>query len=250
MRKKLVVGNWKMNGGLKRNAALLAGLAACGNREGVDVVVCPPYPYLAQAVAAVKGAGVAVGGQDLCAFKDGAYTGEVSASMLLDLGCAWVIVGHSERRSLFGEADAVVAAKVQAALDAGLSPILCVGESLAQREAGEAEAVVCSQLDHVVDVLGAERFAGVVVAYEPVWAIGTGKTASPEQAQGMHREIRMHLERRGVAAEGVKILYGGSVTAANASQLFAEPDIDGALVGGASLVADSFSSICAAAAAR
>lgn len=239
-----------MNGGLERNAALLAGLAACGNREGVDVVVCPPFPYLAQAVAAVKGAGFAVGGQDLCAFKDGAYTGEVSASMLLDLGCEWVIVGHSERRSLFGEADAVVAAKVQAALVAGLSPILCVGESLAQREAGEAEAVVRAQLDHVLDVLGVERFASVVVAYEPVWAIGTGRTASPEQAQAMHEAIRMHLARRGVVAEGVKILYGGSVTAANASQLFAEPDIDGALVGGASLVADGFSSICAAAAAR
>lgn len=239
-----------MNGGLERNAALLAGLAACGNREGVDVVVCPPFPYLAQAVAAVKGAGVAVGGQDLCAFKDGAYTGEVSASMLLDLGCEWVIVGHSERRSLFGEADAVVAAKVQAALVAGLSPILCVGESLAQREAGEAEAVVRAQLDHVLDVLGVERFASVVVAYEPVWAIGTGRTASPEQAQAMHEAIRMHLARRGAVAEGVKILYGGSVTAANASQLFAAPDIDGALVGGASLVADSFSSICAAAAAR
>lgn len=239
-----------MNGGLERNAALLAGLAACGNREGVDVVVCPPFPYLAQAVAAVKGAGIAVGGQDLCAFKDGAYTGEVSASMLLDLGCEWVIVGHSERRSLFGEADAVVAAKVQAALVAGLSPILCVGESVAQREAGEADAVVRAQLDHVLDVLGVERFASVVVAYEPVWAIGTGRTASPEQAQAMHEAIRMHLARRGVVAEGVKILYGGSVTAANASQLFAEPDIDGALVGGASLVADSFSSICAAAAAR
>lgn len=239
-----------MNGGLERNAALLAGLAACGNREGVDVVVCPPYPYLSQAVAVLGRAAVAVGGQDLCAFKEGAYTGEVSASMLLDVGCSWVIVGHSERRSMFGETDAVVSAKVSAALDAGLAPILCVGESLAQRESGEADAVVRTQLDRVVDALGFDRFAGVVVAYEPVWAIGTGKTASPEQAQAMHRSVRVHLERRGVAAEGVRILYGGSVTAANALQLFSEPDIDGALVGGASLVADGFSSICAAAAAR
>lgn len=237
-----------MNGGLERNAVLLAGLAACGNREGVDVVVCPPYPYLAQAAAALAGTAVAIGGQDLCAFKEGAYTGEVSASMLLDVGCGWVIVGHSERRSLFGETDAAIAAKVIAALDSGLSPILCVGESLEQRESGEAEAVVRSQLDGVIDLLGVDRFAGVVVAYEPVWAIGTGRTASPEQAQAMHRDIRVHLERRGVAAGGVRILYGGSVSAANASQLFAEPDIDGALVGGASLVADGFSSICAAAA--
>lgn len=239
-----------MNGGRERNAALLAALAGCGSAAGVDVVVCPPYPYLAQAIAALEGVAVAVGAQNLNAHKDGAYTGEVSASMLLDLGCAWVIVGHSERRSLFGEADDVVAAKVAAALDAGLSPILCVGESLAQREAGDAEAVVCGQLDSVVDLLGAERFGAVVVAYEPVWAIGTGKTATPEQAQAMHRAIRNHLESRGVAAAWVKILYGGSVTAANASLLFAEPDIDGALVGGASLVAEGFSSICAAAAAR
>ena len=234
-----------MNGGLERNAVLLAGLAACGNREGVDVVVCPPYPYLAQAVAALRGAAVAVGGQDLCAFKDGAYTGEVSASMLLDIGCAWVIVGHSERRSLFGETDAVTAAKVLAALDAGLSPILCVGESLAQREAGDAEVVVRAQLDRVVDVLGAERFAGVVVAYEPVWAIGTGKTATPDDAQEVCKALRAAIaEKYGAeVGEAVRIQYGGSVKPDNAAEILSQPDVDGALVGGASLKALDFTGI-------
>ncbi len=249
MRKKLVVGNWKMNGSLARNQVLLVALNAMVRPGSVDVVVCPPYPYLSQAQALLKGGVISVGAQNLSAFNEGAYTGEVSGAMLRDSGCDWVIVGHSERRSANGEADGVVAAKVQAALDSGLRPILCVGETLEQREGGVAEDVVGSQLDAVVSVVGAVLVSSVVVAYEPVWAIGTGKTATPEQAQAMHAFIRACLVLRGVAAQGVKILYGGSVTAVNAPQLFSKPDIDGALVGGASLVAEGFSAICAAAAA-
>ncbi len=237
-----------MNGSLARNAALLAGLKAC-DESAVDIVVCPPYPYLAQATDALQATPIAVGAQNLSAYAEGAYTGEVSAAMLVDVGCTWVIVGHSERRHGFGDTDAVVAAKVIAALDGGLQSILCVGETLAQREAGEAEAVVGAQLDGVVDALGADRMTSLVVAYEPVWAIGTGRTATPEQAEGMHVFIRSYLAHRGVVVSGLKILYGGSVTAANAALLFAKPDIDGALVGGASLAVESFSLICAAAAA-
>ena len=249
VRKKLVIGNWKMNGSLERNASLLSDLQLMGSSERVDVVVCPPFPYISQAKDVLAGSAVSVGAQNLSSFKDGAYTGDVSGSMLLDLGCSWVIVGHSERRSVFGETDHVVATKVALALELGLKPILCVGETLAQREAGEAEAVVQAQLDGVLAVVGAALASDIVVAYEPVWAIGTGRTATPDQAEVMHAFIRAHLKRSGVAAQKVKILYGGSVTAANASLLFVKPDIDGALVGGASLVAESFSLICAAAAA-
>lgn len=249
VRKKLVIGNWKMNGSLERNASLLAELRSMSCADRVDVVVCPPFPFISQAKDVLSGSAVSVGAQNLSSFKDGAYTGEVSGSMLLDLGCSWVIVGHSERRSVFGETDHVVATKVALALELGLKPILCVGETLAQREAGEAEAVVQAQLDGVLAVVGAALASDIVVAYEPVWAIGTGRTATPDQAEVMHAFIRAHLERSGVAAQKVKILYGGSVTAANASLLFVKPDIDGALVGGASLVAESFSLICAAAAA-
>lgn len=248
MRKKLVVGNWKMNGGQSQNAALIDGFRG-SVPEGVDVVVCPPYPYLAQVKTLVAGAGVGLGAQDLSPRKGGAFTGDVAASMLLDVGCEWVLVGHSERRTLHGEDNRLVAEKVAAALDAGLTPILCVGETLDERDGGRAEAVVSAQVAAVVDVLGLVAMAKVVVAYEPVWAIGTGRTATPEQAEVMHACIREGLRVAGVAADGVRILYGGSVTAANAVSLFAMPDIDGALVGGASLVADGFSSICAAAAA-
>ncbi len=249
MRKKLVVGNWKMNGGLARNQVLLVALSAMVQPGCVDVVVCPPYVYLSQVGALLKAGVFAVGAQNLSAHKEGAYTGEVSGAMLLDLGCEWVIVGHSERRSAFGETNDVVAAKVRAALDCGLKPILCVGETLEQREGGRAEDVVGAQVDSVVSALGAASVSSVVVAYEPVWAIGTGKTATPEQAEAMHAFIRSRLARSGVDAQDVKILYGGSVTALNAPQLFGKPNIDGALVGGASLVAEGFSAICAAAAA-
>lgn len=248
VRKKLVVGNWKMNGGQSQNAALIDGFRG-SVPEGVDVVVCPPYPYLAQVKTLVAGSGVGLGAQDLSPRKGGAFTGDVAASMLLDVGCEWVLVGHSERRTLHGEDNRLVAEKVAAALDAGLTPILCVGETLDERDGGRAEAVVSAQVAAVVDVLGLVAMAKVVVAYEPVWAIGTGRTATPEQAEVMHACIREGLRVAGVAADGVRILYGGSVTAANAASLFAMPDIDGALVGGASLVADGFSSICAAAAA-
>ncbi len=248
VRKKLVVGNWKMNGGQSQNAALIDGFRG-SVPEGVDVVVCPPYPYLAQVKTLVAGAGVGLGAQDLSPRKGGAFTGDVAASMLLDVGCEWVLVGHSERRTLHGEDNRLVAEKVAAALDAGLTPILCVGETLDERDGDRAEAVVSAQVAAVVDVLGLVAMAKVVVAYEPVWAIGTGRTATPEQAEVMHACIREGLRVAGVAADGVRILYGGSVTAANAASLFAMPDIDGALVGGASLVADGFSSICAAAAA-
>lgn len=237
-----------MNGGQSQNAALIDGFR-WSVPEGVDVVVCPPYPYLAQVKTLVAGAGVGLGAQDLSPRKGGAFTGDVAASMLLDVGCEWVLVGHSERRTLHGEDNRLVAEKVAAALDAGLTPILCVGETLDERDGGRAEAVVSAQVAAVVDVLGLVAMAKVVVAYEPVWAIGTGRTATPEQAEVMHACIREGLRVAGVAADGVRILYGGSVTAANAASLFAMPDIDGALVGGASLVADGFSSICAAAAA-
>ncbi len=238
-----------MNGSLARNAALLGGLKAAAVGGEVERVVCPPYPYLVQAIESLAGVPIAVGAQNLSAIKEGAHTGEVSASMLTDLGCRWVIVGHSERRNLYGEDDVAVAAKVQAALDAKLMPILCVGETLSQREAGQAESIVHRQLDGVVSVLGAERAGAVVVAYEPVWAIGTGRTASPEQAQAIHASIRAFLASRGVNAAEVRLLYGGSVTAANAASLFAQADIDGALVGGASLQVEGFSEICVAAAA-
>lgn len=246
VRKKLVVGNWKMNGSRARNEALLSALQEESVNVAVEVAVCPPFPYLEQVGRALAGAQIALGAQNVSSFEAGAYTGEVSPSMLVDIGCVWVIVGHSERRTLFGEGDEVIAGKLRAALAVGLKPILCVGETLAQREAGEAESVVGAQIDHAISALGVEAAAQLVVAYEPIWAIGTGRVASSDQAQAMHRFIRTRLGLAGVA---VRILYGGSVTAANASELFVQPDIDGALVGGASLVAAGFSGICRAAAA-
>lgn len=248
VRKKLVVGNWKMNGSRARNDVLLSALLEEGRCESVEVAVCPPFPYLDQVGRALSGAGIALGAQNVSSFEAGAYTGEVSPSMLVDLGCAWVIVGHSERRTLFGETDGAVVAKVRAALEFGLKPILCVGETLVQREAGDAELVVGGQVDSVVSALGVGVAAQLTVAYEPIWAIGTGKVASPDQAQAMHRFIRARLDSVRVASSGVRILYGGSVTADNASELFVQPDIDGALVGGASLVAAGFLGICRAAA--
>lgn len=237
-----------MNGSQERNAALIDGLKGC-IPECLDVVVCPPHPYLAQVKALVGGLGVGLGAQDLSPRQGGAFTGDVAASMLLDVGCEWVLVGHSERRTLHGEGNGLVAEKAAAALEAGLKPILCVGETLDERDAGRAEEVVSAQVASVVGKLGCVAMAKVVVAYEPVWAIGTGRTATPEQAELMHACIRESLKGAGVAVDGVRILYGGSVTASNAVSLFAQPNIDGALVGGASLVAESFSSICAAAAA-
>jgi triosephosphate isomerase (TIM) len=246
MRGKLVVGNWKMNGGLRQNDALLADLrAGWMDPPGRQLAVCVPYPYLWQAQAALSGSAIAWGAQNVSEHAAGAFTGEVSAAMAVEFGCRYAIVGHSERRSLFGETDAAVAAKAVAALAAGLTPIVCVGESLAEREAGATEKVVLRQIDAVVTALGA-RLSAAVVAYEPVWAIGTGRTATPAQAQDVHRFLRARLLAADVAAGDVPLLYGGSVKADNARALFGCPDIDGGLVGGASLKADEFLAIARA----
>ncbi|MCX7894135.1 MAG: triose-phosphate isomerase [Burkholderiales bacterium] len=253
MRQPLVAGNWKMHGTLATNQRLLEALkAGLAGLAGVQVAVCVPFPYLAQAGQALAGTGIGWGAQTLSEHDTGAYTGEVSGPMLRDFGCRYVIVGHSERRSLFGERDPQVAAKFVAAQRAGLTPILCVGETLAEREAGATEAVVASQLDAVIAAAGAQALAQAVVAYEPVWAIGTGRTATPSQAQAVHEFIRARLATAGGAAlaGGVAILYGGSVKAANAGELFRQPDVDGGLIGGASLVAEDFIAICRAAAAK
>ncbi|MFN3751402.1 MAG: triose-phosphate isomerase [Thiobacillus sp.] len=247
MRKKLVAGNWKMNGSLAENAALLAAIKPA--LAGIEAAVCVPFPYLAQAQAALAGSSIAWGAQNLSEQAKGAYTGEVSASMLRDFDCTYVIVGHSERRSLYGESDELVAKKYMAAQAAGLVPILCVGESLAERETGVTEQVVARQLDAVIAAASVASLANAVVAYEPVWAIGTGKTASPEQAQAVHAFIRGKVAALDPAvADGLVIQYGGSVKASNAAELMAQPDIDGGLIGGASLVADEFIAICRAAA--
>ena len=249
MRGKLVAGNWKMNGNLASNEALLRGLIpAISPLSEVQRAVCAPFPYLAQVQQLLSGSGVSWGAQDLCQFSEGAYTGGVSGAMLADFGCRYAIVGHSERRSIFGESDEVVAAKFAAALKAGLTPILCLGESLSEREAGDTERVVARQLDAVIAQSGAAVLARAVIAYEPVWAIGTGRTATPEQAQAVHQFIRGRVASHDKAvAESLLILYGGSVKASNAAQLFGMPDVDGGLIGGASLVAEEFAAICRAA---
>ena len=247
-RSKVVVGNWKMNGSLASNQALLAAVVAGAAQRQVEVALCVPFPYLAQAAAALAGSSVALGSQDVSEYVQGAYTGEVSASMVVDFGCRYAIVGHSERRTWFGDTSERVASKAERAIDAGLTPIVCVGETLQEREQGRAEAVVSQQLDAVLQRIGGERFARVALAYEPVWAIGTGRTASPEQAQAMHATIRGHVAQYDAqAASAVRILYGGSVKASNAGSLFGRPDIDGGLIGGASLVAADFLAIVAAA---
>jgi triosephosphate isomerase len=247
MRKKLVAGNWKMHGSLAENAALLAAIKPA--LAGIEAVVCVPFPYLAQVQSLLVGSSIAWGAQNVSEQAKGAFTGELSAAMLLDFGCKYVIVGHSERRSLYAESDALVASKYKAAQAAGLIPILCVGESLQERESGVTEAVVARQLDAVIDAAGVGSLSNAVVAYEPVWAIGTGKTASPEQAQAVHAFIRGKIAAldAGVADQLV-IQYGGSVKAANAAELMVQPDIDGGLIGGASLVGDEFVAICRAAA--
>jgi triosephosphate isomerase len=248
MRRKLVAGNWKMQGTLAQNAALLdavrSGMAAMAS---VDCAVCVPFPYLAQAQQKLSGSKVKWGAQDVHQLDKGAYTGEVSASMLHDFGCSYVIVGHSERRAIYGESSQLVAEKFLAAQQAGLIPILCVGESLQQRESGVTEKVVAEQLDALIQLGGVQALRGAVVAYEPVWAIGTGKTATSAQAQAVHAFIRQRVASQdGQIAAGLCILYGGSVKANNAAELFAMPDIDGGLIGGASLVAEEFLAICRA----
>ncbi len=249
MRRILVAGNWKLNGSIAANEALVNGiLEGMGNVTAADVAVCPPYPYLPQVSGLLTGSSVKLGSQDNSEQEAGAFTGEVSAAMLKEVGCHYAIVGHSERRSLYGETDAITAQKFAAAQKAGLVPILCVGELLEEREGGVTEEVVARQLDAVVDLVGIAAMANSVVAYEPVWAIGTGKTASPEQAQAVHEFIRSRIAAKDAGvAEGLQILYGGSVKPDNAAELFAKPDIDGGLIGGASLKASDFLGICTAA---
>ncbi len=248
MRQTLVAGNWKMNGSLEANQQLLAGIKA-GVAEGVNskVVVCPPAIYIPQAAGLLEGSDISWGGQNLSQEKSGAFTGEISADMLLDHQCEYVIVGHSERRALYGESDETVAQKYSAARTAGLVPLLCVGELLEEREAGDTESVVARQLDAVIDKVGIAAIGEGIIAYEPVWAIGTGKTASPQQAQDVHAFIRQRVaEKDAGVAEKVQILYGGSVKPDNAAELFAMTDIDGGLIGGASLDAEGFLAICRA----
>lgn len=233
-----------MNGSLAANAGLLAELrAGVGNVAGCTLAVCVPFPYLAQASVALAGSPISWGAQDVSVQAQGAFTGEVSAAMLVDFGCTWVLAGHSERRTLHGETDQQAADKAQAALAAGLVPVVCVGETLAEHKAGQTHAVIARQLAPVL-AHGAASLAKMVVAYEPIWAIGTGLSATPEQAQDVHAFIRASLA--GAGAQQVQILYGGSVKASNAASLFAMNDIDGALVGGASLVAQEFLRIAAA----
>jgi triosephosphate isomerase len=244
MRPKLIVGNWKMNGSRAGNAALLAGIAAGLDGAKASCAVCVPAPYLQQCEDTLKGGPIAWGAQDVSAWPAGAYTGEVCAKMLSDFGCRYVIVGHSERRAYHGESNEVVAKKALAALEEGLTPIVCVGETLAQREAGQTFDVVGAQLDAVLEMLPGGAVAKIVVAYEPVWAIGTGKTATPEMAQEVHGRLREQLRTRaGAAADGVAILYGGSMKPENARELLAQADIDGGLIGGAALKAQDFLAI-------
>lgn len=248
MREKLVAGNWKLNGSREKNKALLSALVASAQQfKGMQAAVCAPFPYLQQLRDTLGGSTIMYGAQSVSEYEQGAYTGEVSAAMLREFDCRYVIVGHSERRALFGEDDTTVAKKFAVAQKAALIPILCVGETLEGREAGQTQAVVGRQLDAVLDHVSAAAFKDSVIAYEPVWAIGTGKTASREQAQAVHAFIRARLaERDAGVATAVQILYGGSVKAANAAELFSMPDIDGGLIGGASLDANEFLAICKA----
>ena len=250
MRQFLIAGNWKMNGSLAANEALVSGIVnGVPDGAGFRLLVCPPFPYLASVASQVTGSAVALGAQNVSEHDSGAFTGETAPFMLVDVGCDYVIVGHSERRAIYGETSEQVAAKFMAAQAAGITPILCVGETLEERNAGTTEKVIDEQLDAVLDTAGAAVFAAAVIAYEPVWAIGTGMTATPEQAQDVHRHIRARLaEHDAELAEKVQILYGGSMKGENAPGLLGMPDIDGGLIGGASLKASDFLAIAEAAA--
>ncbi|NNC97045.1 MAG: triose-phosphate isomerase [Gammaproteobacteria bacterium] len=263
MRKPLVAGNWKMNGSFELTNALIGSIIDQINSEdndesgnddaiaepNVDILVCPPYVYLETAARALENTPLKLGAQNVSSESPGAFTGEICAFMLKDLTCSYVIVGHSERRNLYAETDTIVGRKFKAAAEAGLNPILCIGESLDERAAGNAISVIKRQLDAVIDIAGINAFAKAVIAYEPVWAIGTGKTASPRQAQDIHQEIRQMLaERSGKIADDIRILYGGSVKPGNAEEIFAMPDIDGGLIGGAALNAADFVKIIESAA--
>jgi triosephosphate isomerase len=251
MRRKLVVGNWKMNGSREANGALLSGITGGldgAGATGAAIAVCAPAPYLAQCQAALSGGAVAWGAQDVSKHAGGAYTGEVAAAMLADFACSYVIVGHSERRAYHAETNELVAQKAVAVLAAGMTPIVCVGETLAEREAGQTVATVTNQLDAVLALVGEGLVSRLVLAYEPVWAIGTGKTATPAMAQEVHAQLRAQLKQINPAASSkVQILYGGSMKPENARELMAEQDIDGGLIGGAALKAADFLAIVAAA---
>ncbi len=249
MRKPLIAGNWKMNGSRASIKELLDGIkAGIDEVKTAEVAVCPPFVYLADVQQQLSGTPIAWGGQNLSTEEKGAFTGEIAASMLLDFGCKYVIVGHSERRTLYGEDDAVVAVKYGVARQAGLKPILCIGETLEEREKGITEDVIARQLNAVIEKEGVAALGDGVIAYEPVWAIGTGKTATPEQAQAVHGFIRnLIADKDAAVAEQVRIQYGGSMNAANAAELLSMPDIDGGLIGGASLKAEDFLTICRAA---
>jgi len=242
MRRILVAGNWKLNGSKQSNQQLIEGiLGGISEVKNADVAVCPPYLYIPQVAKLLSSTEVAWGAQNCSQYGSGAYTGEVAVEMLKEFGCQYIILGHSERRAIYNESDDVIAEKFIAVKNAGITPILCVGELLEEREAGDTENVVAQQLDTVVNKAGIEQFNDAVIAYEPVWAIGTGVTATPEQAQEVHDFIRRRLAQKDAAvAEKIQILYGGSVKPDNAAELFAKPDIDGGLIGGASLQAESF----------
>jgi triosephosphate isomerase len=247
VRRKLVAANWKMNGSSAANAQWVASWR--GFAPPCDAVVCAPFVYLPQVGAGLAGAGAQLGAQNLSEQAPGAFTGEIAGEMLLDVGCRWVLVGHSERRALYGETNELVAKKAARAIALGLQPIVCIGETLSERDAGRTLEVVSAQVAAVLAVCSVEQLAGGALAYEPVWAIGTGRTATPAQAQEVHAAIRAQLARAdSAAAQRTRILYGGSVKPGNAAELFAQPDIDGGLIGGASLVAADFAAICAAAA--
>jgi triosephosphate isomerase len=249
-RRRMVAGNWKMHGSRELNRALIEALLHPATiDDSVTCLVFPPFVYLAEVARQLAGTPLGLGAQDVCAEAQGAFTGEVAAAMLADVGCTHALVGHSERRALYGEDDALVARKFTAALAAGLTPLLCVGEQLAEREAGATEAVVARQIDAVLAVAGIAGLARGAIAYEPVWAIGTGRTATPQQAQEVHAFIRGRVAGHDASiAAGLTILYGGSCKAANAAELFGMPDVDGGLIGGASLKADEFLAIWSAAA--
>ncbi|SFR58348.1 triosephosphate isomerase [Marinobacter daqiaonensis] len=248
MRRQIVAANWKLNGSSELVQSLVPRVRemAASLDNAVEVVIMPPSLYVGAVKGLLQGSQVAVGAQNVARWQAGAYTGEVSADMAADLGCTFALVGHSERRELFGETDTMVAEKVSRALESGLDVMLCVGETLRQREFGEAKAVVCRQVERALAGVDPGRGEKVVVAYEPVWAIGTGKTATAEDAQAMHQAIREKLSQMGFAANEMSLLYGGSVKPDNAGALFAEPDIDGGLIGGASLQAEDFIAICQA----
>ena len=247
MRRTIVAGNWKMNASTESVNKLILGILSGMSEVSSEVVVCAPFPYLSQVEDLIADSQVKLGAQNLNPNDSGAFTGEVSANMIKDFGARHVIVGHSERRSHYGETSALVAEKVQAALNNDLTPLLCVGESLEQREAGETEIVVAEQINAVIELVGIGAFRNIIIAYEPVWAIGTGKTASPEQAQAVHLFIRSLLgENNENIAQNIPILYGGSMNAGNANELIACDDIDGGLIGGAALKAEDFLQICKA----